>query len=115
MNLLGLTAGLAAYRDGQGWLDELMVYLEGNRDFLMNFLQEQMPEIKMTPVEGTYLAWLDCRVAGSGESTSGILPETRADRFKSGRDVWKRRRGLCPIEFRLPQKPAGGRVEADGE
>ncbi|NLA57784.1 MAG: putative C-S lyase [Firmicutes bacterium] len=58
---LGLTALEAAYRDGEEWLDELLIYLEGNRDFLKNFIQEQAPALKMAELEGTYLAWLDCR------------------------------------------------------
>lgn len=64
VNLMGLIAGEAAYRDGQEWLDQVLVYLEGNRDFLRDFVRQNMPSIKLTPTEGTYLAWLDCRNAG---------------------------------------------------
>lgn len=64
VNLMGLIAGEAAYRDGQEWLDQVLVYLEGNRDFLRDFVRQNMPSIKLTPTEGTYLAWLDYRNAG---------------------------------------------------
>ncbi|MBI5564063.1 MAG: putative C-S lyase [Chloroflexi bacterium] len=64
VNLMGLIAGEAAYRDGQAWLDQLLVYLEDNRDFLYDFVQRELPSIKMAKPEGTYLAWLDCREAG---------------------------------------------------
>ncbi len=64
VNLLGLVAGKAAYQEGQEWLDQLLVYLEGNRDYLVRFVNEQMPGVKMNSPEGTYLAWLDCREAG---------------------------------------------------
>ncbi len=64
VNLMGLIAGEAAYRDGQDWLDQVLVYLEHNRDFLYDFVQRELPSIKMAKPEGTYLAWLDCREAG---------------------------------------------------
>jgi len=60
-NLLGLTAALAAYRDGQEWLDQLLTYLEANRSHLYEYLQREIPGIKMEKPEGTYLGWLDCR------------------------------------------------------
>ncbi|NPV76559.1 MAG: putative C-S lyase [Anaerolineae bacterium] len=63
VNLLGQIAALAAYRDGQEWLDELLIYLEANRDLLYEFVSEKLPGIKMQRPEGTFLAWLDCRNA----------------------------------------------------
>jgi cystathionine beta-lyase len=63
VNLLGSLAGLVAYRDGDEWLQQLLVYLEANRDFLYDYVQRELPGISMTKPEGTYLAWLDCRQA----------------------------------------------------
>ena len=60
VNVLGLTAGISAYREGDAWLKELLVVLERNRDLLVQFMQERLPEIKVYPPEATYLAWLDC-------------------------------------------------------
>jgi len=64
VNVMGYVAALAAYRDGQPWLDELLRYLEANRDFLFDFVAAQLPGIHMGTPEGTYLAWLDCRETG---------------------------------------------------
>ena len=64
VNVMGYVAALAAYRDGQEWLDELLPYLEANRDFLYDTVNTQLPGIRMGKPEGTYLAWLDCRAAG---------------------------------------------------
>jgi len=61
VNVLGYTAGLAAYRDGGPWLDALLVYLEANRDYLLEYVGVHMPGIRCKQPEGTYLAWLDCR------------------------------------------------------
>ena len=44
VNLLGLTATLAAYRDGQEWLEQVLHYLEGNRDYLYDFVRDQLPD-----------------------------------------------------------------------
>ncbi len=63
VNLMGLTAMQAAYRDGQAWLDELLVYLEANRDFVDDFVRSELPGLSMAKPEGTYLAWIDCRGA----------------------------------------------------
>jgi len=103
VNLLGLTAGLAAYRDGQGWLDELMVYLEGNRDFLMTFLQERMPEIRLTPVEGTYLAWLDCRMAGLGKQPAEFFLEHGRIGLNEGGMFGKEGEGFVRLNFGCPR------------
>ncbi|HEV8531674.1 MAG TPA: PatB family C-S lyase [Methylomirabilota bacterium] len=63
-NILGYTAMLAAYRDGQPWLDELLRYLEANRDFLVQYVRAHLRGVEVGVPEGTYLAWLDCRRAG---------------------------------------------------
>jgi cystathionine beta-lyase len=64
VNLMGLIAGEAAYRDGQEWLGQMLAYLEDHRDFLYDFVQRELPSINLARPEGTYLAWLDCRNAG---------------------------------------------------
>jgi cysteine-S-conjugate beta-lyase len=60
-NILGYTAMVAAYRDGQPWLDELLRYLESNRDFFVKYVGAHFPGIEVGVPEATYLAWLDCR------------------------------------------------------
>jgi cystathionine beta-lyase len=54
----------AAYRGGAEWLDSLMAYLQGTRDFVGDYLQAHLPQIKLIAPEGTYLLWLDCRELG---------------------------------------------------
>jgi cystathionine beta-lyase len=61
VNILGLTAALAAYRDGQSWLDEVLAYLTANRDALVDQVRDNLPGVRVAAPEGTYLAWLDCR------------------------------------------------------
>ena len=60
VNLLGLVATEAAYRHGENWRRRLVDYLLGNRSLVGERLAE-IPEIRTTLPEATYLAWLDCR------------------------------------------------------
>jgi cysteine-S-conjugate beta-lyase len=60
-SMIANEAARAVYLNGAEWLDQLLKYLEGNRDYLLDFLKNHLPEIKMARPEGTYLAWLDCR------------------------------------------------------
>jgi cystathionine beta-lyase len=80
VNILGYTAALAAYRDGQEWLDEVLAYMEANRDYLKGYVDEHLPGIEMIVPEGTYLAWLDCRGAGfAGQSGANETGECCSD------------------------------------
>ena len=58
-NLFAITGLEAAYKHGERWLDELLVYIEGNYDFLVNYLKERLPQVRVMPLEGTFLAWMD--------------------------------------------------------
>ncbi|HEX9091522.1 MAG TPA: PatB family C-S lyase, partial [Anaerolineales bacterium] len=77
-NLMGLIATLAAYREGQEWLEQVLPYLESNRDYLFEFVLNHLPTLKMIKPEGTYLAWIDCRNAGiQGNPCEFFLREAR--------------------------------------
>jgi cystathionine beta-lyase len=58
---LGVLAATAAYRDGEEWLAGVLRYLDGNRHLLADLIADRLPQVRYTPPEGTYLAWLDCR------------------------------------------------------
>ena len=61
-NTFGRLAAETAYRDGAAWLDQVNHYIDGNYDYLVNYINTpgKMPGIKYTKPEGTYMAWLDC-------------------------------------------------------
>lgn len=59
-NLFGLTALEAAYRHGDEWLEQVMVYIKENLKFLIDYI-EKIPGIEVIKPQGTYLIWLDCR------------------------------------------------------
>ena len=56
---LAYAATEAAFRGGEPWRQALLRYLEGNRDRLASFIAAETPELKIAPVEATYLAWID--------------------------------------------------------
>ena len=61
IGLLGLYATIAAWRHSDPWLEEVRNYLEANRNFVLQYLAAELPEIHCQAPEATYLAWLDCR------------------------------------------------------
>ena len=63
-NPFSIVAFEAAYRGGEAWLDSLLVYLQGNRDFVYDYVAQHLPVIKVIQAQGTYLLWLDCRGLG---------------------------------------------------
>ena len=58
INTLGVVANEAAYRHGADWLDQLLVYLDGNHSFVESYLKTKLPQVTYTRAEGTFLAWL---------------------------------------------------------
>ena len=63
-NVFGITALIAAYNEGEEWLDQVIKYIEGNFQFLKDFVNEVLPNIDVIDPEGTYLAWLDFNKLG---------------------------------------------------
>lgn len=61
VGITGTDATVAAWRHGQPWLDQVMRQLHANRDFVAQFVKEEMPGVHHYTPESTYLAWLDCR------------------------------------------------------
>jgi cystathionine beta-lyase len=59
--VLDLLAAETAYREGEEWRRALISYLDGNRRWLKGFLDTELPRIRMIPLEGTYIPWLDFR------------------------------------------------------
>jgi cystathionine beta-lyase len=66
VNVLGYTAALAAYEQGDEWLAQVREYLTANRDYVVDFITTNLPDVRTTVPEATYLAWLDCSAAVEG-------------------------------------------------
>jgi cystathionine beta-lyase len=72
INVLGYTAAVTAYREGDAWLEALLAYLKDTRDLLVRQVRTTLPGVTIAPPEATYLAWLDCR----GSAAAGPDPYT---------------------------------------
>ncbi len=60
-NPLSLAGVMAAYREGDEWLDQLKEYLDGNIEYIGQFVRDHMPKAKTAVCQGTYLMWVDMR------------------------------------------------------
>lgn len=64
VNPFGVEALIAAYNNGEQWLEALKLYLLNNRNYLKAYFEEHLPQLTVTMAEGSYLIWVDCRALG---------------------------------------------------
>ena len=60
----GVLATIAAYNEGEEWLSQLTAYLWQNYCTMRSYCEEHLPAFPVAKLEGTYLAWMDCRALG---------------------------------------------------
>jgi cysteine-S-conjugate beta-lyase len=103
-NVFGITALEAAYSQGGPWLDQLLVYLEGNAEYLTQFVAQNLPRIKVQKPEGTYLAWLDCRDLGLDADQLGLFFAQEAKvGLNNGSTFGKQGEGFMRLNFGCPR------------
>lgn len=102
INALAYTGALAAYSEGEPWLEACIAYLRRNRDALMQFVAERLPGVRMALPEATYLAWLDFREANLGEDPQHFFLKragvalNAAEAFGPGGEGFARLNFGCP-------------------
>lgn len=64
VNPFGVAATIAAYNEGEEWLNQLVDYLHGNYEAMAEFCRRELPEFHIMRLEGTYLVWMDCSSLG---------------------------------------------------
>ncbi len=64
LNILGYKACELAYTHCEKWLDELLIVLDTNKKYIEDFINKNLPEIKVYELQGTYLQWLDFNAIG---------------------------------------------------
>ena len=79
VNPFGVEALMAAYNDGEEWLEELKQYLFANYNYLRVYFEEYLPEFPVATLEGTYLVWADCSVLNqsSDETVKTLLEKEK--------------------------------------
>ena len=58
-NIFAMRANIAAFSEGEAWLNDLNLYLEGNRATVKKYLEEKLPRLRLVESEATYLLWID--------------------------------------------------------
>lgn len=69
---------IAAYSKGEHWLEDLLKYLQNSIDWIEQYLNQELPQVHMYPVEGTYQIWLNFEATGrSVEEIKQALVQAR--------------------------------------
>lgn len=79
VNPFGVAATIAAYNEGEEWLNQLVDYLHGNYEAMAEFCRRELAEFPITRLEGTYLVWMDCSslVMSSDALEHALLDDAR--------------------------------------
>jgi cystathionine beta-lyase len=104
MNSMGQIAALAGYQEGQEWLNQVLAYLTENRDFLYRYVAEKLPGVRMSRMEGTYLAWLDCRNAGIAGNPFQFFLNKAGVALNDGAEFGREGEGFVRLNFACPRK-----------
>ena len=96
---LGVIASIAAYREGDTWLDATRESIADNAELLGRLLADQLPAIEYTPGPSTYLAWLDCRGLGLGDDPAGVFLERGRVALNPGADFGTQGAGFARLNL----------------
>ncbi|WP_374718067.1 MalY/PatB family protein [Neobacillus sp.] len=106
LNIFGIVSMEAAYREGEAWLEELIDYLEENKNYAIVFLKKHLPKISCMEPEGTYLLWLDCRELGLSDEElrqllleKGKLALEPGPKYGPGGNGFVRMNIACPRDY----------------
>ncbi|RON54200.1 MalY/PatB family protein [Pseudomonas frederiksbergensis] len=102
VNPLGLEATRVAYTEGGPWLAELMTYLQGNRDYLVNAVRTRLPGVTINVPQGTYLAWLDCSALGLDDPQQFFLKQAKVG-LSAGLDFGDHSKQFVRLNFGCPR------------
>lgn len=102
-NIFALEATRAAYNEGDTWLDGLMAYLDGNRQHLAAMIAEHLPKAVLTPMEATYMGWLDLRAYGYTSEELGERTLANGVMFTGGKFFGDNGEGFLRINIGCPR------------
>lgn len=103
INCFAAGAVTAAYNEGEGWLDALNLYVYENYSLLREYFARHLPQFPLLPLEGTYLAWIDCSALGKTSSQvtelllkQGSLKVNNAEMYGETETCFIRLNLACP-------------------
>ena len=99
----GVIAHTAAWAQGEPWRQQVLPYLQGNRDLLTQHLAAHLPQIGYSPAQGTYLAWLDCRALALSPTPQAFFRQHARVAMTDGADCGDGGQGHVRLNFGLPR------------
>ncbi len=102
-NMLGQVAALAAFQHGGEWLKECLAYLEANRDYLVKWINSELPTLSVTSPEATYLAWINCSKLMLDERPADFFMRNGKVALNAGEDFGKGGNGFVRMNFGCPR------------
>ncbi|XJZ26784.1 MalY/PatB family protein [Bacillota bacterium Lsc_1132] len=112
LNTFGILAMEAAYQNGEMWLEELMDYLEGNKQFAISYLAENLPQLTYMEPDATYLLWIDCRkLALSDKEIKKLLIEKGKLALEPGQKYGLGGEGFVRLNFACPREMLADALE----
>ena len=87
-NSFGIVAMVAAYNEGEEWLEQVLRYIDLNFQFLKEFVHNKLPEVKYVEPEGTYLGWLDFNSLGLNDEELKNLILNKANVALEGGNIF---------------------------
>ena len=103
VNTLAFVAALTAYRDCQDWLEQVLGYLESNRDLVVDYVEHDLPGVRVVRPEALYLAWLDCRQTSIQGNPSRFFLEQARVALTDGEDFGTGGKGFVRFNFACPR------------
>lgn len=99
---LPLVRLIAAFTKGEDWLEELREYLFENRAYMTDYIRKEIPQLKVTEADATYLLWVDCNALGCSakeladtiQKTTGLYVSEGAQYGKTGEQFLSHQPGM---------------------
>ncbi len=104
-NAFAINATIAAYTEGEEWLDCLREYISNNKEIVYDYIEKEIPELSVVRVKSTYLIWINCHKLGySGELSEFIREKTglylsEGGQYSGNGDWFIRMNVACPKEI----------------
>lgn len=103
-NAFSLTAMEAAFTQGEEWLEQLLPYISANFDYVVDYLEKHIPQIKTYAPDATYLMWLDCRGLGmSNEELRRFFIEKAKLGLNDGNSFGRSLNGFMRLNVACPR------------
>jgi cystathionine beta-lyase len=102
VNPLGMEATRVAYSEAGPWLAELKIYLQANRDWLVDAVRTRLPGVTINVPQGTYLAWLDCTALDLPDPQRFFLEQGKVG-LSAGLDFGDQHQQFVRLNFGCPK------------